>query len=159
MMRSLNEISCLVAKAARGAGLAVGVAEDLAEALPGCCADQEVSEALAVLADHLAGPDRLASVIAALDVVEAGGEPVVLEFPLDPVIAALIRQRGTIVWRAVPSGLSLAVEDCPPLPRPKPQNVLAEVWGPLERFAAQTYVPATEASRIAGAGAGLSDND
>jgi hypothetical protein len=32
-------------------------------------------------------------------------------------------------------------------------------WKKLERYAHQTYVPATEASRLAGAGAGLNDND
>ncbi|MCH2165890.1 MAG: hypothetical protein MK098_14785 [Marinovum sp.] len=35
----------------------------------------------------------------------------------------------------------------------------AELHGALERLAAKTYVPATEASRSAGAGAGLLDND
>ncbi|MEM7222762.1 MAG: DUF3726 domain-containing protein [Pseudomonadota bacterium] len=34
-----------------------------------------------------------------------------------------------------------------------------EVWRALERFAHRTYVPASEASRLAGAGAGTSDND
>jgi len=34
-----------------------------------------------------------------------------------------------------------------------------DVYGRLDRFALGTYAPATEASRIAGAGAGLSDND
>ena len=33
------------------------------------------------------------------------------------------------------------------------------VWSALEKFAHHTYVEATEASRLAGAGAGLSDND
>ena len=32
-------------------------------------------------------------------------------------------------------------------------------WDALERYACLTYVEATEASRLAGAGAGLSDND
>ena len=32
-------------------------------------------------------------------------------------------------------------------------------WKKLERYAHHTYVPATEASRLAGAGAGLNDND
>lgn len=34
-----------------------------------------------------------------------------------------------------------------------------DIWQVLADFAAQTYVPATEASRLAGAGAGLTDND
>jgi len=35
----------------------------------------------------------------------------------------------------------------------------AEHWATLNRFAHHTYAPASEASRLLGAGAGLSDND
>jgi len=35
----------------------------------------------------------------------------------------------------------------------------AETWSRLSKFAHRTYAPATEASRLAGAGAGLTDND
>ncbi len=35
----------------------------------------------------------------------------------------------------------------------------AEIWATLNRFAHRTYAPATEESRLKGAGAGLSDND
>ena len=35
----------------------------------------------------------------------------------------------------------------------------AGAWAALERFAARTYVPASEASRLAGAGAGIRDDD
>ena len=35
----------------------------------------------------------------------------------------------------------------------------ASAWQQLDRLAAQTYVPASEASRLQGAGAGLLDND
>ena len=40
-----------------------------------------------------------------------------------------------------------------------PCNVGMEDWKVLEQYAHRTYVEATEASRLAGAGAGLSDND
>jgi len=36
---------------------------------------------------------------------------------------------------------------------------MTECIAVLTRFAHNTYAPATEASRLAGAGAGLSDND
>lgn len=39
------------------------------------------------------------------------------------------------------------------------RSVDAETWTRLAAFAHRTYAPATEASRLAGAGAGLSDND
>lgn len=38
-------------------------------------------------------------------------------------------------------------------------NVDDQLWSCLNTYAARTYVPATEQSRIAGAGAGLTDND
>jgi len=34
-----------------------------------------------------------------------------------------------------------------------------DAWGALNQFAHRTYAPATEESRLLGAGAGLSDND
>ena len=37
--------------------------------------------------------------------------------------------------------------------------VTGDAWATLERYAARTYAPATEASRQAGAGAGKADND
>lgn len=38
-------------------------------------------------------------------------------------------------------------------------NVSSDVWTKLNTFAQRTYAPATEASRLLGAGAGVSDND
>jgi len=48
-----------------------------------------------------------------------------------------------------------------PALRPKPGavDIAGEIWEALGRFAHRTYVPATEASRLKGAGAGLTDND
>ena len=44
-------------------------------------------------------------------------------------------------------------------PRPGAVGIAGEIWEALGRFAHRTYVPATEASRLKGAGAGLTDND
>ncbi len=38
-------------------------------------------------------------------------------------------------------------------------TVTSEIWARLDTFAQRTFAPATEASRLLGAGAGLSDND
>lgn len=38
-------------------------------------------------------------------------------------------------------------------------NISPDVWAKLNTFAQRTYAPATEASRLLGAGAGVSDND
>ncbi len=40
-----------------------------------------------------------------------------------------------------------------------PVDIADEIWEALSVFAHRTYVPATEASRLKGAGAGLTDND
>ena len=45
------------------------------------------------------------------------------------------------------------------MPKPGAVDISDEIWEALGRFAHRTYVPATEASRLKGAGAGLTDND
>ena len=56
----------------------------------------------------------------------------------------------------------IIVQDTGSLPPPLatgPITIAADIWAELDVLAAQSYVPATEASRLSGAGAGLSDND
>lgn len=43
--------------------------------------------------------------------------------------------------------------------RPGAVDIADEIWEALSAFAHRTYVPASEASRLKGAGAGLTDND
>jgi len=43
--------------------------------------------------------------------------------------------------------------------QPSPVDIPDEMWEGLSAFAHRTYVPASEASRLNGAGAGLTDND
>jgi len=43
--------------------------------------------------------------------------------------------------------------------QPGPVDIADEIWEGLSAFAHRTYVPASEASRLKGAGAGLTDND
>ena len=47
----------------------------------------------------------------------------------------------------------------PALPETKTVDVDDDLWSALQRLAHRTYVPASDQSRISGAGAGLSDND
>ena len=57
--------------------------------------------------------------------------------------------------------LSIA-QDTGALPPPLatgPITIAEDIWAELDVLAAHSYVPATEASRLSGAGAGLSDND
>lgn len=53
---------------------------------------------------------------------------------------------------------SFELGEAPPRPASRPEVGDAD-WATLMSLAAKTYVPATEASRAGGAGAGLRDND
>lgn len=61
------------------------------------------------------------------------------------------------------SSVELSLVPVPVQGTPRPQTTRAtpdaEALDRLHRLAARTYAPATEASRVSGAGAGLSDND
>lgn len=138
MMRSANEIAGLVLKAARGAGLDVGLAEDLARA-SGWLDESALNDLAARLGDDEARA-ALISANLALDEVQASAAA---EMPLDVIASGLAHARG-IGPEAKPLGA---------------REVGQPLWQALEIWAARTYVPATEASRLAGAGAGLTDND
>lgn len=134
MIRSVAELSAELRKAARGVGAPLAVAEDLAAA-----ADRMDGIALAEMARILTLADagaRLAQLGEVLDRRACGLEGSVPE-GLSHVVAALDRPAGQV----------------------GPVEVAAQVWQVLTGCAARTYVPASAASRAAGAGAGLSDND
>ena len=103
-----------------------------------------------------------------------------------PFAAAVARQQQslvTVAWEglvAVTDGTALRVDDpdgvlmtksaaqlhvtsggelADPLTRQTRATPDPDDWAALNRFAARTYAPATEASRLLGAGAGLADND
>ena len=61
-------------------------------------------------------------------------------------------ERGDVVLSAAKAS------GTPLLPAPR-RCVDETAWATLNAFAHRTYAPATEASRLSGAGAGLSDND
>mgnify|MGYP006282351575 CR=1 FL=1 len=212
MKLSLNEVDAVGRKAARGAGLPWGLAE-------------EAGRAARWLAERgLPGPAALAGALQALD----GAEPAVhaprceegvwqaSPGPLSPfAVGAALWDRATdapetpvrlgpCLWpvlllpyagwiaqargRAVAltaAGLSATVgpegaldwEGDPLLPRidaltlapsaPPPRaealctqaEVAPDIAAALDALGHRTYAPATEASRLAGAGAGLTDND
>ena len=179
MIRSHNEIVAMALKAARGAGVPFGLAEDFARAV-------------GVLA--LSAPQDLACVGTALgssfaDLSISGGEalviapaPVIMAAPMaidalrsgtvkvvlqDVDALPLLRSYLSVVQEDFDLTLTLGADgetitaggDAWPLYAPQPVEVDADVWAAWNMLAARTYVPATEASRLAGAGAGLTDND
>ncbi len=146
-MRSGNEISGMVLKAARGAGMPLGCAEDLARIAPLLAKDNTLSLIVGLLNVPFDRPvleegslrrgHPVLTAIASLDLAAAGIEARV-EDEIDASLAQMMRQVE------IPTG---------------PFDVDTAVWDRLNVFAAKMLVPETEASRLAAAGAGLTDND
>lgn len=216
MSHSLNEIAAHAKRAARGAGLSWGMAE-------------EAGRAARWLASHdLAGPAALSEVLTKNDGLShaqvaplslhgewharsgdlcplaagaalndcadrlAQGEPVKMANVSHPVLvlpfaawAAIhldapvqiawhrlrIQTDGDGIWiddperdintnkaAALTCQLARKRTDTPNLPHLR-GTVPPEVWAKLDVFAQRTFAPATNASRLLGAGAGVSDND
>ncbi len=200
MKVSLNEIEQTVLKAARGAGLAWGEAEDVAAAarwlawqrmewlerlvgvLETYSEQRETNESAIFLAAKLSDDAALehgVTVAAASDVawlcahaaaqavaaqrfvaVRAGEGAVAID-PHGAIAAregALPEAATTTVARVLyigDAGEGCAAET----PSVGARVVGIDFWRRLEDLAAITYVPASETSRMSGAGAGTSDND
>jgi len=217
MSFSLNEIEAMGRRAARGAGLHWGIAEEAGKAvrwlaghgLPGSELLADLLARNSGLGCEALGPvwidgvwqarsGWLCSLIAGVSLVDRADEfargrvfelgPTTVPVLLAPYAARASRATGAAVevfWPGVtltvtPDG-GLAVrgasasvvarsaerarcQQCaePPVIAPPGHArhvVDAESWRRLDALARRTYAPATEASRLAGAGAGLSDND
>ncbi|MCC5974755.1 MAG: DUF3726 domain-containing protein [Rubellimicrobium sp.] len=180
--RSLNEIEALVLKAARGAGLPLGHAEDIAAAAPllAAAAPGDLDQLVAALApphDPVTLPEADPILLHApriamagpliLDRLMAEGGSACLRTPDAPALMiALARAAapaGQIATRTDGTYLHLTMTPDQPPPGPPtlagPVPVPPRIWASLESLAARTLVPESEASRRSGAGAGLSDND
>jgi hypothetical protein len=216
MAFSQNEIEAMGKRAARGAGLPWGLAEEAGKAarwlssrgLPG---PEELAEILTrndgknydelapvsvdgvwrapsgrlcPLVSGAALSDRAAEIAAGRE-IQFGptGQPLLLA----PYVAGVAKQTGTAVelsWAGVvitftPESVSIEGEPAAlaarsadsiccrrteravveAVQRPPGRVVDAETWSRLNAFAQRTFAPATEASRLAGAGASLTDND
>ena len=166
MIGSVNEITNLAAKAARGAGAPPALAAQFGKAA----------------AWHLAEGHPVAELSAALAAVPNGPIYWLPANLLNILEDSTGRYRRGVVVQDVPDGLSLSYictlpfactqgwmndyieitidtqTPAPPLRRSRltlPDDLAAD-W---QRLAARTFVPETDASRLAGAGAGLTDND
>lgn len=179
---SLNEVETLAAKVSRGVGLDWGLAEDVgraarrlaeagrpwADAILGLASDPGPALTGALLADDPPAAPTSIDVVASpsLAVAMAAGalEPLQFRWPNAEMVVA----RGRIAL-AVGAGL-----DCPdtailsvaPVREPTATVAAAETpcvdertFRALELIALRTTVPASARSRLAGAGAGITDND
>ena len=216
MAFSLNEIEATCKRAARGAGLPWGLAEEAGKAarwltargLPGA---EELAEVLArndgksygdlapVSADGVwrAPAGRLCPIVTGAALCDraaeiAAGTEIELGTVAHPLLlaayaAAAAKLTHTAIelsWDGAaivltPDGLSTdgdpaalttrsadsvrcrrAENAAEASPTGTPGHTVdAETWSRLSAFAHRTFAPATEASRLAGAGAGLTDND
>lgn len=172
-MRALNEVSSIVQKAARGAGFPVGQAEDLgriAAYLAG------TGGSVAPVTAALQEPVRPVDVRWQDDQVEVVEGPAALIGPIirdafamgctttaladiahAPLVSAFLAQSGIAQkW----DGKIVTQSDTTVLkPTCKAVAIPDGDWQVWSELSAKTYVPETEASRSAGAGADLTDND
>jgi len=170
---SRAEIYALVLRALRGAGVPLGWCQDVAQALEFAGTDDCLEEVAAALgaewavevdSDEIRGLG-LAPIIAACDCVLAGVVSPRLPGGVSAAGAAIVAHRAATAGRAIAilpeqNGVRLQLGNAP-LPVAKHERFQPdpEVLETLHRFAHLTYVPETEESRQAGAGAGLTDND
>jgi len=182
---SHGEIADLARKAGRGAGLAWGAAEELAwaarwlteRALPGPEAaswlltgadGRSALEAGLALADAAVLPRRLALGVVAAPLLlvpflsrrAEGGHVVVnagrWQFHVGAdgtdLDGSLGQSADVVLWPKTGSFTTRAAAA-------RVGSIDPAALDSLERLAARTYAPATEASRMQGAGAGVTDND
>ena len=172
-MWALSEVAAMVQKAARGAGIPLGQAEDLgrtARFLAGTGADVSVISAAlqepASAVDVVWSPDRIevtagsAALIAPIvrDAFAMGcAEAALANVAHVPLVLGTLAQAGV---SAQAEGLLVRQCDTPlPALRHEAVDIPDADWALWADLAARTYVPESDASRAAGAGAGLTDND
>ena len=164
MILSLNEIETACYRAALGAGLCHGLAEDASAIAARLVTARD--DGLAIMLRALIFADRH-RVAAPVFVCEDGAwRPRTGFLPslmAGPAAADLRRAwpgaRIDVGMADEPAVIAACLEPGH-LARPAAAfTVAGQLWQDLTRLAARTYVPASEKSRRLGAGAGLHDND
>jgi hypothetical protein len=190
---ALGEVAALALKAARGAGLSWGMAEEASDAVRVLHANGLPGVALlcAVLAQVGRADDPLMAGAALSDRVAAlcadGPEslpPLCAPALLLPFVLRAARLQGRALRvtgggmaaiclpdgglagdviagaQAVPLSVARATPPLPARLAPTARAIVAQAdWARLQDWAARTYAPATEASRLRGAGEGERDTD
>lgn len=158
MIPSVAELQASLLKAARGMGLALGVGEDIATAAPFILAADEPNETLAQLLQQMES-GQISDVITAIDSALVDGAATLT----DTIEARALVASASYKMQRVLVLINGRIEatDVAKIDKAIPRRVTIDdgLWEQLQGFAARTYVPATDASRLKGAGAGLSDND
>lgn len=186
ILLSYNEVQTLARKAACGAGLPHGVAEDVGQAAVWLSA--RGVDAVAVVVDALGSPAEVLGAQSAIDALccgeaaeiafedlscrlmligLAGAAAAVTEMNLalcydggvEPL--ALVAKPADLAATALSLRLHPPADGAAPASRgsPRPAATDATAYAAALGLAARTYVPASELSRARGAGAGTTDND
>ena len=168
MSWSANELSGLVAKAARGAGAPPEQAARFAHAAAVHLSQGREERALKSALDALpAGPvvelyQWFTGILCQGDQNgQAAGQ--VLATAPEPLIRSMAEAQpfALVAFAAGSDGVWITWDMSRPNPAPPPGRctISDDFAGYLTRLAARTFVPESDASRRAGAGAGLLDND
>lgn len=162
MRVSRSEFEATVRKAARGAGWPAALAEDLSRAAGALAATGGAGGELGLSIVEGDLRDILAATITAFELSLGGGASTVAGASGDLL-------EGCSLSLGAEHGVGFEVDTADNIATISagPENpieiveifVAPDVWGRLQALAHKSYVPASEASRLAGAGAGLTDND
>lgn len=173
LIRSTNELGALVQKAARGAGLPVGHAQDMGHlavhmgvngkpldvmltALRTPLTPLAVTWADDAISFEHGHPVLIA--IATRDAFEAGMRQAYFQDDLQMLLVGPLLASGGITTTSNHRSITATGTQFDE-PGKGPVDIADDIWDGFAALAAKTYVPATDASRLAGAGASLSDND
>lgn len=172
-MLALNEVGAMAQKAARGAGLPLGHAEDLGRvAIYLASTSGDVSPVTRALQEHTSevdvnwgkkvitvksGPAAMIGPIVRDSFMMGCDQADLADIDHGPLVAAYLAESGVaLTW----DGTTLIRSDTTVIqPVTKAVHIPDDDWSVWGALAAKTYVPESDASRLAGAGAGLTDND
>ncbi len=167
--RSENEIAVMVTKAARGAGLPLGHAEILGGAAVWLGSDlSPLVRSLVNFGNPAFTSARgvFEGVVLANQAYLGHGEPRSVLGMDEPSVACACAQNYAYLLgmqarcETNATAVTIVIEEGARANRPAGRfDIEDEVWDQLADMAARILVPATEASRLSGAGAGLTDND
>ena len=162
MRVSRSEFEATVRKAARGADWPPSLAEDLSRAAGALAATGGPGGELALQMVEKDGRDTLAATITAFELSLGGEAASVTGAPSELLqgCALCLGAEHDVGFDVAEDGEGATI-----MAKPEESVEIVEifvdpaVWSRLGALAHKSYVPASEASRLAGAGAGLTDND
>lgn len=171
MILSRNEVAATLHKAARGQGMPLGHADMFVPAAVralGTYQDFADQVTLALAGPHACNQTRVAMAgPIAIDALLCGADEVALPMLDCPellfVMLCIVYDNNRLPVAVDVMGNGLVLRRSTELmyaePGSGPLDITDKAWAQWQTWAAQTYVPATDQSRLSGAGAGLTDND